>query len=141
MLGSLCRDGERDVTFAMVLPTTTTDREVERARREVQDLAHLKVRGGYDVEVIRADDAGAALLDLAEHFDLMMLGLKSVGWKQKAFGDFASRMAQECPCATLFLSRRPHRAFELLDPLRDDVVDTLREAAVKYGSIRVVRKE
>ncbi len=130
LLGSLTRTGDREVTFVAVLPANATDARVDATRRDIGRLADLKVKGAR-VEVLCADDAPAALLELAGSYDLMIMGLKSVGLGKKVFGQFTLRVVRDAPCATILLSRRRNRAFELLDPLRDDVVRTIKGVARK----------
>jgi hypothetical protein len=126
LLGSICGAQPREVTFLRVLPEGTTDSQIARARAEIEQLADLKVRGASQVKVIIASDPSEAVLSAARDSDLMLIGLESVGWKRRAFGTFALKIAREAPCATLFLSRRSPRVFELLEPLRDDVVNSFR---------------
>jgi len=128
LLGTLTRARQRVVTFMTVVPQSATDVDVDRAREAIGRLADLKLRGKADVEVVRSDDATGTILAAAEDFDLLVLGLASAGWRRKTLGAFATRIASDCPCAALFLSRRRPRAFELLEPLRDDVVDAVKDA-------------
>ncbi|MCP4449075.1 MAG: amino acid permease [Myxococcales bacterium] len=128
LLSSVCRSSKRDVTFVTVLSPEATEAEAERVRRDISKLADLKVPGISTVNVIRAKDATAAIIEEAEEHDLMVLGLQSVGRGRKVFGDFVLRIAREAPCATIFLSRQRPKGFQLLDPLRDEIVDSLRNA-------------
>jgi hypothetical protein len=113
------------VVFATVLPRAATDADVSRAERAIGRLADLKVKGA-EVKVLRFDDAPTAILREAAGHGLMILGLQSVGRGKKVLGSFAERIADEAPCAAVFLSRRRPRAFEVLEPLRDDVVHGIR---------------
>lgn len=125
VLGSICRAEEREVTFVTVLPTDASEDEAAIRSRNISGLAEVKVLGKASVEVLRSDDPAGALLSEAERHDLIVLGLMSVGWGRKAFGEIALRIAREAPCATMMLSRRRSRAYiELYKPLREAV--TLR---------------
>ena len=135
LVGSICRAAAREVTFITVLPSTATDRDVASVQRAVRGLADLKVRGATDVQIVKSNDAAATLIERAADYDLMVLGLKAAGWRKKVIGPFALRIAREAPCATIFLSRRRPGVFELLEPLRDDVVDSIRDA-VKNSPMR-----
>jgi hypothetical protein len=135
LVGSICRAAAREVTFITVLPSTATDRDVASVQRAVRGLADLKVRGATDVQIVKSDDAAATLIERAADYDLMVLGLQAAGWRKKVIGPFAVRIARDAPCATIFLSRRRPGVFELLEPLRDDVVDSIRDA-VKNSPMR-----
>lgn len=128
LLGSICRTTKREITFITFVAEDASNAEIASTRREIGRLADLKVRGGSRVVIVRCDDPASALIDEAASYDVMILGLKAVGWRRKVFGAFALRVASEAPCATLFLSRRRPRAFELLDPLRNAVDETIRDA-------------
>ena len=125
-LGSICGAQRREVTFLRVLPLGASEAELKRARVETEQLADLKVRGASKVTVVAASDPSEAVLEAARDSDLMLIGLESVGWKRRVFGAFALKMARQAPCATLFLSRRSPRALQLLEPLRDEVVDSVK---------------
>ncbi len=127
LLGTLTRAKQRYVEFVTVLPATASEAEVDRARRAIGRLADLKLRGKSEVKILRSDDAAGAILEESAGYDLIVLGLASAGWRRKTLGAFAERIVAEAPCAALFLSRRRPRAFELLEPLRDDVVDSIKD--------------
>ena len=126
LLGGICRAKPREVVFFTVLPTAASIAEERELRRDIKRLANLKVRGDSHVELVRSDDPADRLVTEAADYDLVVLGLESIGWRRKVFGEFSLRVVRDLPCATILLSRRRHRALELLDPLRNDVVETIR---------------
>ncbi|RMH44122.1 MAG: amino acid permease [Deltaproteobacteria bacterium] len=136
LLGTLTRGGRRTFTFVTVLPASASDADAERARDEIARLAELKVRGAR-IEIVRADDGAAAVLERAADFDLMVLGLPRTR-RGVRLGPFARRVARHAPCAAIFLSRRRRGPFDLLEPLRDDVVESLRDV-VRASPIRKPR--
>jgi amino acid transporter len=126
LLGSIGRSSPRDVSFVTVLSPDASPSDVKRVRRDISKLADLKVRGASKVLVLQAEDAAEAILNEAKKHDLMLIGLQSVGKGRKVFSDFTLRIAREAECASIFLSRRRLRAFQLLEPLRDEIVDSIK---------------
>lgn len=140
VLASLCRrDKEREVTFVSVVSASAANHEIEETRQRIQKLSELRIPGKVDVKILRSDDAKEALLQEAAGYDLIVLGLKTVGWGKRVFGAFTLEIAKNAPCAVLLLSRRPTRAYELLDPLRDDVLNSIRGAVRKGGATMTPR--
>jgi len=137
VLASLCRASPRELTFVSVVAPDASKDEVEEATMQLGKVSEMRIPGTIHKKLLRSDDARAALLAEAQNHDLMLLGLKEVGWGKRVLGDFTLSLANEAPCATLLLSRRPARAYEMLDPLRDDVFESIR-GAVRTGS-NVVR--
>ena len=121
MLGSLCRTASREVTFITVMPANASDARVARAERAIRQMAELKVRGKATVNVVRSDDATAALLAEAATHDLVILGLPTAGLGRRTFGKFAVRFTHESRCATLLLSPRRTRAYEFIEGMREAV--------------------
>jgi amino acid transporter len=142
LLASICRSVKREIVFVTVVRMTTTDAEIVETRNAIQQVADLKVKGTSDVQIVRAEDPAAAIIAEAADYDLMVLGLGTGGWRKKSLDGFALRLARGCECATLLLSRRKPRAYELLDPLRDGVVASIR-GAVKggRGKLHVVKDD
>lgn len=130
LLGSITRSRREvlTITFVQVLPDETDETRLQRARAELGQLAELRVPGQLRVLLLCSDDPAGALVEEARDHDLMIVGLRSASEGRSAFGPFASRLAHEAPCATLFLGRRPRSALERLDPWRDEVVASLRDA-------------
>ncbi len=133
VLASLCRASPRELTFVSVLAPNASKEEVEEATSQLDKLSEMRIPGSIHKKLLRSEDAKAALLAEAGNHDLMLLGLKEVGWGKRVLGAFTLGLVSESPCATLLLSRRPARAYELLDPLRDDVFESIR-GAVRTGS-------
>ena len=122
VLGSICRTEERVVTFVTVIPTNASDNEAAIRLRNIRGLAEVRVLGAPRVEVIRSDDPAIALIEEASRHDVIVLGIQSVGWGRKVFGDVALRIARVAPCATIVLSSRRSRAYsELYQPLKNAV--------------------
>lgn len=131
LLASLCRATRRSVTFVTVVSPDAPEQEVEETRSRIHKLSELRIPGELNVKVLRSDQPMDALLAEATSYDLIVLGLRSVGWGKKVFGTFTLQIAEKAPCATLLLSRRRTRAYELLDPIRDDVMESIRDVIRK----------
>ncbi|MBT8494842.1 MAG: amino acid permease, partial [Deltaproteobacteria bacterium] len=122
VLGSLCRIKDRQVTFATVVPKDAPDELVEARRRTIRTLAELNVERSPTIEVLRGDDPAAAIVEASRSHDLILVGLKSVGWRRKVLGEISLRIARDASCATIMLSSARSMAFaDLYRPLRDAV--------------------
>ena len=118
LLGALLRAGEREITFLSVTDPRATNAEIEALREEVADLADLKLPGEPRVEVVRAAEPARAIIERAAESDLVVLGLKEVGWGRRVFGKVALEIAHQSPCAAIMLSYRRSKAYsELYRPL------------------------
>jgi amino acid transporter len=134
LLASLCRATHRQVTFVTVIPTEASEQELTDTRARIQKLSELRIPGELSVKVLQSDAPLDALEEESKNYDLIVLGLRSVGWGKRVFGTFTLQIAARAACATLLLSRRRTRAYELLDPIRDDVVDSIRDVVRKGAS-------
>lgn len=105
ILGSLFRAAPREVTLLRVVPENASDREVNAARREVDSRAAETVPHDHRIEITKSDDAAAAIIQEAEDYDLVILGLQGRG-RRAEFGVFATQVAQSSACATLMLNAR-----------------------------------
>lgn len=105
LLGSLHRTGEREVTYLGVFPEDAGDETCARARRDLRELAHDEA-GGARVEVVRAADVVAELASHAAESDLVVLGLRRLRRRQKAFGETILRLAAATECPLILISSR-----------------------------------
>ena len=106
LLGSLCRAGEREVTFLRVLPAAATEDEVRDARLKVQQFAEEQAPERFSVAVVPGDGVAEVLIEQALLQDLLILGMTRLGPHRKVFGELTLRIARDAPCATILLSRR-----------------------------------
>jgi basic amino acid/polyamine antiporter, APA family len=109
LLGTLCREMPREIVFVTVVPAAADEDAVTSALRAVTRLSAIKIPVKPSVEVIRSDDAAAAILAEAARFDLLVLGLRSRQGR-KTLGAFNRKLAFDAPCAVMLLSRRPAAA-------------------------------
>jgi len=106
LLGSLCRTGNREVSFLQVLPEKTTDEQFERVTRRLTQYAHEEVPQGVNALVVRSDHPAEEITRQAEGFDLVVLGLHRVGRTGRRLSPLAPFLAQHTHCATVMISRR-----------------------------------
>jgi len=108
LLGSLSRLGNPEVTYFRVVPKSTTEASLNRARRALRQLAEDRATGTIDIEVLRSDTPLQEISDRACHSDLLVLGLQRFGRKRKMFGTFARDIvARTDPnCAIIMISQR-----------------------------------
>lgn len=105
LLGSLCRDGTRLVTFARILPSTAGPEQVSEAEALLQQVAEEEAPGHATTVVVAADDVVATLVRLGNEHDLLVLGIQRVRGR-RAFGHVALAAAERNPSATVLISRR-----------------------------------
>ena len=106
LLGSLARTIQPDVTFLHVLPSQAAADEMRRAKRDLRHLAADMMRRRADIEVVRSDDALMAVIERAQQFVLVILGVQRLGRRTKLFGSFARQIAQRVACPLVLMSRR-----------------------------------
>ncbi len=106
LIASFGRGSERQITYLKVIPPEETDEGRARARREVTRLALDEARGRAQVEVVSSASVIETIAARAAEHDLVILGLQRYGRRRKLFGDLATQIARESPCAMLMISRR-----------------------------------
>ena len=106
LLGSLCRTGKREVTFLQVLPEHASDFQCDRAQRRLTQYANEEVPTRADALVMRHNKPLEAITDMANNYDLTVLGLERIDKNRRQFGQLAPALAQNITCATIMISRR-----------------------------------
>jgi APA family basic amino acid/polyamine antiporter len=105
VLGSLCRDGQRTVTWLRVLPAHAHRPRLLRAEAELAELADDATPERRTLRVVQSDDALATLSAAAHDADLMVVGLPRQR-RRTSFGRLVPALVRSSPCATLILSER-----------------------------------
>lgn len=106
LLGSLCRTGQREVTFLRVITPTATNSQESRAKRKLKQIARDEVPTASTCKVVRSDNAIKEFVEAAADCDLMILGLQRIGKRKKIFGSFALTIGQNTDCPLIMISRR-----------------------------------
>lgn len=106
LLGSIGRNGEREAHFVRVLGSGASEQEEADALNDLRRIIEVEAPGYGTAEVLRHDDPGEAIVDLAEDSDLIVLGLQRLSRRHKAFGRISLRIARDSSCATILVSRR-----------------------------------
>jgi hypothetical protein len=106
LLGSLCRAGEREVTFLRVLPPGTDPSILRRAERDLRKLAADEAPGVSEAVVIVGEDLVAEVAGRSQSSDLVILGLKRVDRRRKVFGDKVLEIAERVSGPLLMISQR-----------------------------------
>ena len=105
-LGSLCRTGQREITFLRVLPEHASWKARDKAQRELTRIAQDKVPGHSSVETILSDSIADEVTQRAAKSDLVILGLQRFSRGRKTFGDLSRQIARHATCAIIMLSQR-----------------------------------
>jgi hypothetical protein len=103
VLGSLCRDGSRDVTWLRVLPADASDVQAAQTRAELLRLAADATPDRGEAVVERNDDPLASLRSRAALADLMVVGLQRERG-HRLFGRVVPHVVAHPGCATLIIS-------------------------------------
>ena len=106
VVGNLCREAPREVTYLSVLPTSAGHGELRRAQADLQRLAHDEARTYGSAVVVQRDDLGAEVVDRAAECDLMILGLSQPDRRKRAFGQRSAEIAEATDCPLLMISQR-----------------------------------
>ncbi len=108
LLSSLFRNHllPREITFLRLLPEQFSDEEVERERRELENLARDEVHASAIIRLERTSRIVPAVAGLADQADLLVLGLQRLGRHRKLFGPIAFEILQQTSCPTIMISHR-----------------------------------
>lgn len=106
LLATLCRELPRELVFVSVLPAKASDDEVATTARTLGRLADMNIPGTPVIEVVRSDDAAAAILASAARCDLVVLGMRRSRQGKKMLGSINRKVIAEAACAVMVLSRR-----------------------------------
>lgn len=105
VLGSLCRTGERDVTFVQFLPSAMDSSRHAEVLNRLRKLAQEETPNHPHAEILVSDDAVHGITERARDADLLVLGLARKQGR-RTFGRVGLEIVRRSPCATLLISRR-----------------------------------
>jgi amino acid transporter/nucleotide-binding universal stress UspA family protein len=106
LLGSLGRGRDLEVTYLGILSAGSSETELERARQDLLLLAQDEGPGTHDVQVVASADVAGEITSRVGERDLVVMGTRRLGRRQKLFGETPLRVAQECAGGVLLISRR-----------------------------------
>lgn len=118
LLGTLCREMDREIIFVTVIPASADDDMLTSTVRAVTKQSEMRIPVKPSVEVIRSDDPAGAILTASERADLLILGAGGGKAGRKTLGAFNRRLAFEAKCAVMLLARKPP-AVDAMRPIRD----------------------
>lgn len=106
LLGSLCRTGEREVTYLQVLPAEVPEPILKQTRVTLKKLAHDEAPASNRIEIVRNDDVVAEVVERAQSSDLLILGMQRIGRRKKVFGENVLEIARRTTCPLITISGR-----------------------------------
>lgn len=106
LLGSLCRDADREIVYSRILTEGTPESARKKARREVTSLASDEVSRGAEVQVLEGDDVVGILSEQSSDFDLLVLGIQRQGSRRKVFGSMTRELVRATSCPLILISGR-----------------------------------
>jgi amino acid transporter len=104
LLGSLSRGTEHELTFLRVVPPATSEREMERIRVGLMNLAQDEAHEPGRVEVVQGESFEEEVARRASESDLLVLGLQRQG-RRRVIGRATARIAAATNCAMILISR------------------------------------
>jgi len=137
LLGTLCREMEREIVFVTVIPASADEDTLTSTVRSVTKQSEMRIPVKPSVEVIRSDDAVGAILTAAERADLLILGIGRGRSNRKTVGVFNRRLAYDAKCAVMLLARKPPASADVVRPINvvgdaaRGAVDAARGAVAK----------
>jgi amino acid transporter/nucleotide-binding universal stress UspA family protein len=106
LLGSLCRDRDREIVYLRVLPAGASETAKQRARREAGALASDEVSRGAEVRVLESDDAVGVLSEQSSNCDLLVLGIQRQRSRRRVFGPMTRKLVKATSCPLILISAR-----------------------------------
>ena len=106
LLGSLCRDGDREIVYCRVVPEEMPSAARQKASRELAALASDEVSGAVEIQLIPTNAVVPELADRASDFDLIVLGIQRQGWRRRVFGPLTRELIQATDCPLILISAR-----------------------------------
>lgn len=106
LLGSLLRDGSREVEFVRVAPENASAEEIERAEKSLKHIALDSVSGQCTWKVIQSDDPVGAIAQQAESCDLLILGAQRVARTERLFGRLTRKITASTDGAVIVMSSK-----------------------------------
>jgi len=97
---------EMEVTYLLVLPSTTPPNIRERRERSYERLMREEARAPSVVRSVLSDDVGAAIAESAAECDLLVLGLARIDRSQRSFSEVTRKVIAMTECAAIILSER-----------------------------------
>ncbi len=118
LLGTLCREMQREIIFVTVIPAAANEDMVTATVRALTKQSEMRIPIKPSVEVIRSDDAVGALVTASERADLLILGTgRARGGKKTMVGGLNRRIALEAKCAVMLIARRPPASADVARPI------------------------
>ena len=105
-LGSLCRDGAREIVYCRVVDKELANAKKRNARRQLALLASDEVAGAAEARLIEADDTIGELVSQASECDLVVLGIQRRVRRRRVFGSLTRELIGATDRPLILISRR-----------------------------------
>lgn len=106
LLGSLCRERTRDITFIRGIAADSTEEQSRRAFSRLSELARDEVPVSSNVEIIKSDTIVEDILKKSNESDLIILGVQSTRRRERIIGDFIGTLSKKTTCPLILISRK-----------------------------------
>lgn len=114
LLASLCRTGERRLTFLRIVPEHTPPEERRQLEREVRGLARDSATGPFEVVLECTDNREEAIVRHVRESDLVLMGTERHDRRWPGFGRLVRTIARETDVPIVLIGRRTGRSARFL---------------------------
>jgi basic amino acid/polyamine antiporter, APA family len=105
LLGSLCRERSREITFIRAISTDSTEKQFNQTFKRLSELVKDEVPVDANVQVIRSDNFLQDLVKISDNIDLIILGIQSSNRRERIIGDFIVELSKRTNCPLILISR------------------------------------
>jgi basic amino acid/polyamine antiporter, APA family len=106
LLGSLYRQGIRQIHFIQVLPENSPPEAIQKAEVWLAKMAKDELGGDAKIAVYCSDSAIDLIIEQAAEVDLLVLGMQRFARHQKFFGATALHIARQTSCGLILINRK-----------------------------------
>jgi APA family basic amino acid/polyamine antiporter len=106
LLGSLCRTGDKSVSYLRVLPGSASEAEESRALAALIRTAEDEAKGPVQAQVVRSDSTVDEIIRCTRQNDLVVLGLQHASGSRRQLGATTIQIAARAQCPLIMISRR-----------------------------------
>jgi len=94
-----------DVHYVMVLPTSTSEHELNRVKHLWEGLITDETKARFQINTVLSDDVAEAIAEASTGMDLLVLGLNKSDPKKRVFGRLTTQVVQKVRCAVVVIGQ------------------------------------
>lgn len=105
VLGTLVRSGVESIDFVAILSETASSKEEQEAIRTLELRIEDETQGNGSARVLRKQAIVEGIIEEAEDYNLLILGLRRSADGQIDFGTVATEVSRQSACPTLIIGQ------------------------------------